>query len=77
VPQLVELRSQFTDDEIKLLLVAVRQMRRAFLAARKQRAKVSGEAPALDAYEALYDQLYEKLRSMAGPIPEAVESVLE
>lgn len=77
MPQLVELRPQFTDDEIKLLLVAVRQMRRTFLAARKQRAKVSGEAPALDAYEALYDQLYEKLRSMAGPIPDAVEDALE
>jgi hypothetical protein len=77
VPQLVELRPQFTDDEIKLLLVAVRQMRRTFAAARKQRARAGPQAPPLDAYEALYDQLYEKLRSMAGPIPEPVESVLE
>jgi hypothetical protein len=77
MPQIVELRAQFTDDELKLLLVAVRQMRRTFLAARKQRTKVSGEAPPLDAYEALYDQLYEKLRSMTGPIPEVLESVLE
>ncbi|HEY7390469.1 MAG TPA: hypothetical protein VH640_18270 [Bryobacteraceae bacterium] len=77
MPQLVELRPQFTDDEIKLLLVAVRQMRRTFVAARKQRTKVSGEAPPLDTYEALYDQLYEKLRSLAGPIPEVVEDALE
>jgi hypothetical protein len=77
MPQVVELRPQFTDDELKLLLVAVRQMRRTFAAARKQRTKVSGEAPPLDAYEALYDRLFEKLRSMAGPIPDAVDSVLE
>jgi hypothetical protein len=77
MPQVVELRLQFTDDELKLLLVAVRQMRRTFAAARKQRLKVSGEAPPLDAYEALYDSLFEKLRSMTGPIPETVEDVLE
>jgi hypothetical protein len=77
MPQVVELRPQFTDDELKLLLVAVRQMRRTFAAARKQRASAGAQAPPLDAYEALYDQLYEKLRSLAGPIPDAVEGVLE
>ncbi|HLI83875.1 MAG TPA: hypothetical protein VKV17_08150 [Bryobacteraceae bacterium] len=61
---------------MKLLLVAVRQMRRTFAAARKQRASAAQAAP-LDAYEALYDRLFEKLRSLAGPIPETVEDVLE
>jgi hypothetical protein len=75
--QVVEFRAQFTDDELKLLLVAVRQMRRTFAAARKQRAKASGEVPPLDTYEVLYDDLFEKLRSMAGPIPESIEDVLE
>jgi hypothetical protein len=62
----------FNEDELKLLLVAVRQMRRTFGAARKRSAD-----PALEAYAALYDELFEKLRDMAGPIPEAVEDVLE
>jgi hypothetical protein len=62
----------FTQDELKLLLVAVRQMRRTFQAAQKR-------APngTLDPYAALYDDLYDKLRDMAGPIPEAVQDVLE
>jgi hypothetical protein len=77
MPQVVEVRPQFTDDELKLLLVAVRQMRRTFAAARKQRAGARAQAPPFDAYEALYDRLFQKLRSMAGPIPDAVESVLE
>jgi hypothetical protein len=77
MPQVVELRPQFTDDELKLLLVAVRQMRRTFAAARKQGASAGAQASPLDPYEALYDRLFEKLRSLAGPIPDAVEDVLE
>ena len=61
----------FNPDEIKLLLVAVRQMRRTFTQARKARPD-----PALEAYAALYDALYEKLRDMAGPMPEKVEPLL-
>lgn len=60
----------FNDDELKLLLVAVRQMRRTFAQPRK-----SDEA--LEAYAQLYDALYEKLRDMAGPLPENVEQALE
>jgi hypothetical protein len=60
----------FTEDELKLLLVAVRQMRRTFAQARK-------DDPALEAYATLYDSLFEKLRDMAGPLPEAVEDVIE
>ncbi len=59
----------FTEDELKLLLVAVRQMRRTFAAARKN-------DPSIAAYAALYDDLFEKLRDMAGPLPEQVEDVL-
>jgi hypothetical protein len=40
----------FNQDEIKLLLVAVRQMRRPFTQARKAKSD-----PALEAYAALYD----------------------
>jgi hypothetical protein len=73
--------TEFTTDELKLLLVAVRQMRRTFAAARKRTASAgrgpSGGAPPLAAYEALYDELFEKLRHLAGPIPEAVEEALE
>jgi hypothetical protein len=61
----------FDQDEIKLLLVAVRQMRRTFTQARKAKPD-----PALEAYAALYDALYEKLRDMAGPIPDKVETLL-
>jgi hypothetical protein len=45
----------FTGDELKLLLVSVRHMRRTF-------------AVALQAYAALYDALFAKLRDMAGPL---------
>jgi hypothetical protein len=75
--------TEFTTDELKLLLVAVRQMRRTFAAARKRTASAgrgpsgAGGAPPLAAYEALYDELFEKLRRLAGPIPEAVEEALE
>jgi hypothetical protein len=59
----------FNDDELKLLLVAVRQMRRTFAEPRKQ-------DPAIEAYAALYDELFEKLRGMAGPLPEQVEDLI-
>lgn len=59
----------FSDDELKLLLVAVRQMRRTFAQPRKSDAS-------LEAYASLYDELYEKLRDMAGPLPDQVEDVL-
>jgi hypothetical protein len=60
----------FNDDELKLLLVAVRQMRRTFAQPRKN-------DPALEAYASLYDDLFEKLRDMAGPLPDQVEGILE
>lgn len=59
----------FNQDELKLLLVSVRHMRRTFAAARKS---APAPQPAADAYEKLYDELYEKLRDMAGPLPEDV-----
>jgi hypothetical protein len=59
----------FNHEELKLLLVAVRHMRRTFAQVRK-----AGEPdPALAAYAALYDALFEKLREMAGPLPETVD----
>ena len=60
----------FSDDELKLLLVAVRQMRRTFAQPRKS-------DPSLDAYAELYDALFEKLRDMAGPLPDKVEDMIE
>ena len=60
----------FDPDELKLLLVAVRQMRRTFAAPRRK-------DPAIEAYAELYDALFEKLRDMTGPLPDAVEDVLE
>jgi hypothetical protein len=63
----------FDDDELKLLLVAVRQMRRTFEAARKSAPEPQ---PAADAYARLYDDLYEKLLDMAGPLPPTVDDVL-
>lgn len=63
----------FDDDELKLLLVAVRQMRRTFEAARKSAPEPQ---PAADAYAHLYDDLYEKLLDMAGPLPPTVDDVL-
>lgn len=53
----------FNEDELKLLLVAVRQMRRTFAQPRKSDSS-------LEAYASLYDELYEKLRDMAGLLPE-------
>ena len=63
----------FTQDELKMLLVAVRHMRRTFAQARQA---ASEPDPAVDAYARLYDDLFEKLLDMAGPIPESVEDVL-
>ena len=63
----------FNQDELKLLLVAVRQMRRTFAQARKAGA-VRDES--LEAYARLYDDLFEKLLDMAGPIPDEIGDVL-
>lgn len=60
----------FNHDEVKLLLVAVRQMRRTF-------ARVRKTDPSIEAYAALYDGLFEKLREMAGPLPAEVEDAIE
>jgi len=60
----------FTPEEVKLLLVAVRHMRRTFAQPRKA-------DPSIEAYAGLYDDLFEKLRDMAGPLPEQVEDVME
>jgi hypothetical protein len=62
----------FTDDEVKLLLVSVRHMRRTFAVALK-----SAPDPSLEAYSALYDALFAKLRDMAGPIPPTIEDIIE
>ena len=56
----------FNQDELKLLLVAVRQMRRTFEQPRKT-------DPSLESYAALYDELFEKLLDMAGPLPDEVK----
>ena len=63
----------FNDDELKMLLVAVRQMRRTFAAAQKTAPEPQ---PAVDAYAKLYDDLYDKLLAMAGPLPPQIEEVL-
>ena len=60
----------FSDDELKLLLVAVRQMRRTL-------AQLGKNDPSAEAYAALYDDLFEKLRDMAGPLPDAVKDIIE
>ena len=63
----------FDEDELKMLLVAVRQMRRTFAAARKT---APAPQPAVDAFGRLYDDLYEKLLEMAGPLPASIDEVL-
>jgi hypothetical protein len=60
----------FDEDELKLLLVAVRQMCRTFAEPRKKDA-------GLEAYAVLYDRLFEKLRDMAGPLPEAAQELIK
>jgi hypothetical protein len=62
----------FTDDELKLLLVSVRHMRRTFAVALKS----APPDPSLQAYAALYDALFAKLRDMAGPIPETIADAM-
>ncbi len=62
----------FTDEEMKLLLVAVRQMKRTFSQARKAQPD-----PSLESYAALYDALFEKIRDMAGPLPETADELLK
>ena len=59
----------FTHDELKLLLVSVRQMRRTFAQARQT-------DPDIESYAQLYDALFEKLLDMAGPLPDGVEEKL-
>ena len=56
----------FNEDELKLLLVAVRQMRRTF-----EKPRLTDEA--IEQYAQLYDALFEKLIDMAGPLPDGVE----
>jgi hypothetical protein len=63
----------FDQDELKMLLVAVRQMRRTFAAARKTAPEPQ---PAVDAYARLYDDLYAKLLDMAGPLPPTIEDAM-
>jgi hypothetical protein len=63
----------FDQDELKMLLVAVRQMRRTFAAARKTAPEPQ---PAVDAYARLYDDLYAKLLGMAGPLPPTLEDTM-
>jgi hypothetical protein len=60
----------FNEDELKLLLVAVRQMRRTLGEVRKKDSSV-------ETYAVLYDDLFEKLRDMAGPLPDAVKDIIE
>lgn len=62
----------FNEGELKLLLVAVRQMRRTFEQARA----AAVPDPALEAYAGLYDKLFEKLLDMTGLLPETVEGML-
>ena len=64
----------FNEDELKLLLVSVRHMRRTFAAARSAAPEAQ---PAAEAYAKLYDDLFEKLRDMVGPVPEQIEDVIE
>jgi hypothetical protein len=62
----------FNQDELKLLLVAVRHMRRTFAAALAR-----SHDPSLETYAALYDGLQERLLDMTGPIPETLEDTFD
>ena len=62
----------FSQDELKLLLVAVRHMRRTFTAAMDR-----SPDPSLETYAALYDGLLEKLVDMAGPMPGSLNEMFE
>lgn len=59
----------FNEDELKLLLVSVRQMRRTFEKPRQT-------DPSIEAYAKLYDALFEKLLDMTGPLPDIVQDKL-
>ena len=63
----------FDEDELKLLLVAVRHMRRTFAQAQKT---APVPQPAIDAYAKLYEELFEKLLDMTGPVPEELEELM-
>src|ERR1039457_6565392 len=58
----------FDEDELKMLLVAVRQRRPPSPPAPKP---PPAPQAAVDAFPRLYDDLYEKLLTMAGPLPES------
>ncbi len=62
----------FTRDEVKLLLVAVRHMRRTFAQAQQTKRDAS-----LKEYTELYDALFEKLKDMTGPLPSVIEDALD
>ena len=63
----------FNDDELKLLLVAVRHMRRTFAQAEKATPQAR---EAVADYAALYNALLEKLRDMVGAVPENLDEIL-
>src|ERR1035438_4895098 len=63
----------FDEDEVKMLLVAVRQIPLTVAAARRTAPEPQ---PGVDAYARLYDDLYAKLLEMAGPLPATIEDVL-
>ena len=62
----------FNEEELKLLLVAVRQMRRTF--AQAQAVKPD---PALESYAGLYDALFAKLLDMTGAVPAELQDPIE
>ena len=64
----------FNEEELKLLLVAVRQMRRTFAQAQARGAKAD---PALASYAELYEALFTKLLDMAGVVPNELQDALE
>lgn len=61
----------FNEEELKLLLVAVRQMRRMLA-----RAEKAGVDVPLGPFAERYEKLYGKIRDMAGPLPEDLYKLL-
>jgi hypothetical protein len=61
----------FNDEEVKLLLVAVRHMRRTF-----SQVQAAKKDSSLSPYAERYDQLLAKLVDMAGPLPPEVLDTL-
>jgi hypothetical protein len=59
----------FNDEELKLLLVAVRHMRRTFL-----QAQAANPDQALSGFAERYDALFAKLLNMTGPLPPEVSA---